>query len=271
MPIEERIDAVAATGWQGIGFVSGDLRQASETIGLPALAARISEAGLRYTEVELAVDFWMPDPRSRESLDFLVHAAAELGARSIKAAGSMTERPTDDEMVGSLHALAEATSRTGAFLALEPFPFSNISTVPYGAELVAAADHPALGLVVDAWHVFRAGTSLDELRSCLRPEQIRVVELDDAADPTPPAEELFDDTADRRRLPGEGDFDLVGLVRLMREFGYHGPWRVEMISEEHRALPVVEALHAAAEATRTVLALARTSPVHNRAISPPRR
>jgi hypothetical protein len=35
--------------------------------------------------------------------------------------------------------------------------------------------------VVDAWHVFRAGTSLAELRAALSPEMIFGVELVDAA------------------------------------------------------------------------------------------
>ncbi len=48
-------------------------------------------------------------------------------------------------------------------MAIETMPFSIIATVPMGADIVAAADHPAVGLLVDAWHVFRADTSLEEL------------------------------------------------------------------------------------------------------------
>ena len=45
-----------------------------------------------------------------------------------------------------------------------------------GAEIVTAAAHPAAGLLVDAWHVFRADTSLDQLRTALQPEMIFGVE-----------------------------------------------------------------------------------------------
>lgn len=256
VPILDRVAAVATTGWQGIGFVLSDLRHAEETIGLAELGSQIAVAGLRHTEVELAVDWWKSDADSRAKREFLVHAAAELGARSIKAAGSMQEQPSDGVMVDALRVLASAAERSGAFVALEPFPFSNISTVPRGAELVRLSDHANLGLLVDAWHVFRAGTTLDQLREAVTPAIVRGVELDDAAGPIPDAGDLFADTADRRLLPGEGDFDLVGFVRLMRELGFRGPWGVEIISDQHRSLPIEAALTAARTATNSVLAAA---------------
>ena len=57
-------------------------------------------------------------------------------------------------------------------------------------------------ILVDAWHVFRAGTSLHELRTGLRPEMIFGVELDDAAPDV--VGTLFEDTVDneRRTQPG---------------------------------------------------------------------
>ena len=130
-------------------------------------------------------------------------------------------------------------------------PFSIIATVPMGADIVAAADHPAVGLLVDAWHVFRAGTSLEELRESLTPEMIFGVELDDAADKV--VGTLFEDTVDRRLLCGEGCFDLRGLVEVLRDNGFDGPWGVEILSTSFRKLPVREALPLAAESARKVL------------------
>jgi sugar phosphate isomerase/epimerase len=50
-------------------------------------------------------------------------------------------------------------------------------------------------------------------------------------------------------LPGEGDLDTAGFVATMHELGWRGLWGVEMIAEEHRALPVDEALTRARAAT----------------------
>jgi sugar phosphate isomerase/epimerase len=120
-----------------------------------------------------------------------------------------------------------------------------------GAEIVAAADHPAVGLLIDAWHLFRAGTTLEELRESLTPEMIFGVELDDAAQDM--VGSLFEDTLNHRLLCGEGSFDLRGLVAVLRDKGFDGPWGVEILSASYRALPVAQALKRAATSTRTVL------------------
>jgi sugar phosphate isomerase/epimerase len=104
-------------------------------------------------------------------------------------------------------------------------PFSAIATVPMGAEIIAAAGHPGAGLLVDAWHVFRAGTTLAELSATLRSEMIFAVELDDAAPDV--VGNLFEDTVDNRLLCGEGCFDLTGWWRCFATWAStaHGVWR----------------------------------------------
>ena len=144
----------------------------------------------------------------------------------------------------------EATAR-GTRIAIETMPFSAITTVPMGAEIVDAAGHPAAGLLLDAWHVFRAGTSLQELDDALRPEHVFGVELNDAAPEV--VGTLFEDTVERRLLCGEGSFDLDGLVTLLRHKGFDGPWGVEILSSSFRKLPVREAVKLAAESALTVL------------------
>ena len=60
---------------------------------------------------------------------------------------------------------------------------------------------------------------------------------------------LFEDTRDRRTLVGQGDQDVIGFIRAIREIGYTGPWGVEILSSEHRRLPLMEALKAAHDTT----------------------
>jgi sugar phosphate isomerase/epimerase len=77
------------------------------------------------------------------------------------------------------------------------------------------------------------------------------VELDDAAPDV--VGTLFEDTVDNRLLCGEGSFDLTGLVAVLRDLGFDGPWGVEILSTSYRALPVAQALKVAAESALTVL------------------
>ena len=77
------------------------------------------------------------------------------------------------------------------------------------------------------------------------------VELDDAAAEMVGSE--FEDTVNHRLLCGEGSFDLRGLVAVLRDKGFDGPWGVEILSSSFRQLPVAQAVKLAAESTLAVL------------------
>ena len=64
---------------------------------------------------------------------------------------------------------------------------------------------------------------------------------------------LFEDTVHRRRYCGEGAFDLPAMISALRNAGWSGPWGVEILSDEHRSLPVEAALRRAAASARSVL------------------
>jgi sugar phosphate isomerase/epimerase len=255
VPIHERITAIADAGFCGLGLIVDDLIAVRDTIGYPALRDLIAQAGLVHTEIELLERWWIPRGRPGHSYavrDLLFEAADILAPVHIKI-GSQNGPAAADPLTfaAPLRALAEQAAAHGTRVAIETMPFSAIATVPMGAEIVAGADHPAVGLIIDAWHVFRAGTSLADLRATLRPEMIFGVELDDADAQV--VGTLFEDTVDNRMLCGEGTFDLRGLVATMRELDFDGPWGVEMLSTSYRVLPVVRALELAAGSALKVL------------------
>jgi len=68
--------------------------------------------------------------------------------------------------------------------------------------------------------------------------------------------DLLEDTM-KRRLPGEGTFDLVGFIRLLDSIGVTAPISVEIISPEQQARPVIEAAKRAHDTSRAVIAAAR--------------
>ena len=47
------------------------------------------------------------------------------------------------------------------------------------------------------------------------------------------------------------------MVAALRATGWNGPWGVEILSDEHRALPVRDALDRAARTAREVITPAR--------------
>jgi sugar phosphate isomerase/epimerase len=82
------------------------------------------------------------------------------------------------------------------------------------------------------------------------------VQLNDA--PREPAENMLDETLHHRRVPGEGDIELVALVRALDAIGCTAPIGVEVFSDALLALPPVEIGKRLGDATRAVLAAARS-------------
>jgi sugar phosphate isomerase/epimerase len=257
VPLRERVEACAAAGWTGFGLLHADLEFALASVDLAYLRRMFEDCGITYVELEFLGDWWADGERRRESdrrRDLLLRAAEGLGAGAIKVGGELGDEPVDPHRFAEeFDRLATQAGEAGTRIAIEPMPMSNLATVAAGADFVREVDNPHGGLCVDIWHVERGGTSLEELRACLPIERTFVVELDDAAAAIDPRG-LWEDTIDRRMLPGEGSLDVVGFVRTMDELGWDGHWGVEVISAEHRGLPCVQGLDAAYQAAQKVLA-----------------
>lgn len=255
----DRVRAIAAGGWAGFGFAHEDLAVVRDTIGFEALRAAIDRAGLEHVEVELVTDWFAEDESLwRPRWEMLKEAAVTLGAVFIKV-GPPPGPPAPDfgRYIEPLRTLAEEAAEIGTRLVLEPLPFSVVDTLPRGAELVAAVGHPALGLIVDFWHVFRANTSLAEFAATVPIELVFGVELSDA--PTEVVGTLFEDTRNNRTLIGEGAQDVVGFINTLRAMGYSGTWGVEIISDEHRTRDLESALAIAKSSTLATFARAEAA------------
>ena len=246
VPIADRIEAIAATGWSGFGLAHDDLAAARSTLGFNRLRNLIDEAGFKYVEVEFLSNWWDESLRYdwRPKFDLLLDAAEALGARFIKVGTAFGEGASDLEMfVDPLRRLTAEAKARGTRICLEPMAFSAVRSIPAAADLMRSVNMPECGLAVDYWHVFRAGTTLEELAASLTADQIFAVELNDADADLRGT--LFEDTRDNRRLCGHGAQDVTGFITTLQSVGFEGPWGVEILSNEHRALPVRKALQLA--------------------------
>lgn len=254
LPLRRRVEAAAAAGFTGFGLHSADLPAAVAELGLPGIRALLSDNGIVELELEDIPRWWQgrDDADSWRIRRSLLEAAQVLGARHIKVTPDGSGAPWQvDRWAAALADLAAECADAGVPLGLEFFPWSNIADLRAGVDLVERSGHPNAGLVIDVWHIARADTPVADLAQ-VPVERIVGVELNDA-DATVVGT-LFEDTVHRRRYCGEGSFDLSGMIGALRSTGWTGPWGVEILSVEHRALPVEEALQRAADSARAVLA-----------------
>ena len=92
----------------------------------------------------------------------------------------------------------------------------------------------------------KLGVEPDELRR-IPPGLFGWFELSDGQWENMP--DPVDETINHRALPGEGEFPIREYVAAARGAGYDGPWGVEVLSEQLRALPIGEIFDRAYEAS----------------------
>lgn len=259
--LRQRVEAASAAGFSGFGLLSEDLPAAVAAYGLPGIRAILADNGIVHLELE-SIPFWWDDGPHRAETDrvrrSVLEAAEVLGPRHIKVTPDGDDGPWDPaRWAARFGELAAQAQGVGARLGIEFFPWSNIKTLHDGLRLVAEAGHEAAGVIIDTWHVARAGTPVADLAS-VPLTRIIGVELDDADQRV--VGTLFEDTVHRRRYCGEGSLDLTGMIGALRTAGWTGPWGVEILSDDHRSQPVAQALDRAAKTARQVLDRATGTP-----------
>jgi sugar phosphate isomerase/epimerase len=256
----DRVRAAAEAGFAGIGLLADDY-EAQRRAGAEDedLCAVLADHGVRVAELEFHFD-WAVDSDNRAETrrrEATLHAMADAFAPHHLNVGDLNapgDAPELEVIADRFGALCDRAAEHGTRVALEFLPWTAIPDLRAAHEIVRRAARRNGGVLIDAWHYFRGTPDPGFLRT-VSPEDVAAVQLDDAdRDPVGP---LFEDTMFRRRLPGDGAFDLVGLVTVLDEIGVDVPYSVEIMSTDEQARPVGEAARRAHDATRAVLARAR--------------
>jgi adenylate cyclase len=183
-------------------------------------------------------------------------AAAAFGARhmNVGSIGECGTLPALGVVAEQFAALCDRAAHHGLLVALEFLPWSDIGDAGTAWEIVRQAACNNGGILIDSWHYFRGAADPAQVRA-IPAEHFCAIQFDDAD--AVQISGMLEDTTQRRRLPGEGAFDLVGFVQMLDEIGVQAPVSVEIISTAQQARPLAEAARLAHETTRAVLAQAR--------------
>jgi sugar phosphate isomerase/epimerase len=249
----DRCANAAKSGFKGLGLWHADTEHQLETRTLPEMKQIFDDAGLQYLEVEFLWDFFVaPGDPLREDSDkrrkLLFDLAATFDAHHIKVGNIPGTECELDRLTESFAELCQdAANHTNAPIAYEFMPFDvNVNTLDTALKLATDAAQPNGGVAIDTWHMSKLGIPPDDLKR-IPPQYLTWVELSDGQFEN--MEDPIDEVVNHRHLPGEGEFDIPGYVEACREVGYPGPWGVEVLSQELRALPIEEEFQRAYETT----------------------
>jgi len=235
-PLQRRAEALGRAGFRGMGFVPDDLDRILADTSLTAVRALLADNGLGFIELEALTD-WFATGERRQRSDLqrrrMLDYASQLGAVHIKAVGELGDSVWPlERMIEGFAELCDAAAEAGTAVTMELFPSSNVRDLETGRAIVEGAGRRNGGLLLDIWHMTRGGVDYAKI-AALPPGLITHVELDDA-DPAQIGT-IMEDTIARRRLCGEGSFDITAFLRSIVATGYQGAYGVEILSDEQRA------------------------------------
>ena len=203
------------------GCVAAGLRLLPVAPGAPGYRLQDDPALLRETRAAMAatgiavadleIVMLRPETVIAHLLPFL-DAGAQLGAKHVLVAGY---DPDEARLTASFAAFCEAAALFGLTGDLEFMPWTATPDLVAAIRVVRGAAQPNGGILVDALHFDRSGSTVAQLAEVPR-HWLHYWQLCDAPAERPTTTEGLLHTARAERLfPGEGGIDLPPLIRAM--------------------------------------------------------
>jgi 2-keto-myo-inositol isomerase len=124
------------------------------------------------------------------------------------------------------------------------FSWCSVSTLGQAFEIVKTVNRKNIGMVLDTFHFYAGGSSLDSIQK-VDGKKIYVFHINDAE--SLPRSDLQDA---HRLYPGEGVIPLKEIVSRLKEIHYDGPVSIEMFRPEYWTQPAEEVAKKGMEAIR---------------------
>ncbi|MCV7282233.1 sugar phosphate isomerase/epimerase and 4-hydroxyphenylpyruvate domain-containing protein [Mycolicibacterium flavescens] len=252
--LDDKLVAAAHAGFDGVELFEPDL--IASTSSANQVREQCEDLGLEIVLYQPFRDLDSTDPeqfrRNLKRLDRKFDVMAELGAGLILVCSNASaDAVTDlDELATQLRAAGDLAQRRGMRIAYEALAWgSTVNLWQQSWDAVSRADHPAVGLCLDSFHILSRSSALANLDE-VPGDKIFFVQLADAPHKDM---DVLQWSRHYRLFPGEGAFDLTAFTKAVLKAGYRGPLSLEVFNDVFRqASPVRTAI----DAVRSLEALA---------------
>jgi 4-hydroxyphenylpyruvate dioxygenase len=234
--LAEKLEAIAAAGFTGVEIFENDLLSFD---GTPAdVRRRVSGLGLDVITFQPFRDFEGMPAEARERIfaraERKFDLMGELGCDLLLVCSNVSAQSLGGigRAAADLNALGERAARRGIRIAFEALAWGrHINDYRDAWEAVRRADHAAIGLVLDSFHIFARKTDLAPIRTIPR-ERIFLVQLADA-----PMLDMDSLSWSRhfRNFPGQGDLPLVDFMEVLQATEFDGLLSLEIFNDQFRA------------------------------------
>ena len=230
--LADKLNAIAEAGFDGIELFDNDL--IASPLSPREVAARCADLGLTVDLFQPVRDIeGLPPDRFEAALHrFCVklEVMGELGVSTVLACSSVADDSVNDPDLTAeqLHRVGDLAADHGVTVAFEALAWGrHVNRVEQAWEAVKAADHAAVTLAIDTFHMLARGDDGTVLRG-VPGDRIGFLQVADA----PVLDmNILDWSRHFRCFPGQGSLDVTGVVAAALEAGYQGPLSLEVFSD----------------------------------------
>ena len=251
--LAQKLVAAAAAGFDGVEIFAADL------VTSPLSPAQVRDCA---ADLGLGIDLYQPFrdveavpaevfARTLRRAEATFDVMAELGADTLLVCSNVSPECLDDDALAAeqLHAFADRAAARGMLVAYEALAWGrHVHDYQHSWELVRAADHPALGLCLDSFHILSRGGDPAGIRD-IPAHKLFFLQL---ADAPRLAMDVLQWSRHYRCFPGQGAFDLPAFLEQVVRAGYRGPLSLEVFNDVFRS---ADSGRTATDAMRSLLAL----------------
>jgi len=236
--LAEKLEAAAAIGFDGVEIFENDLLTFD---GTPQDVRYLAESlGLTITCFQPFRDFEaMPEPQRSRNMDRAERkfdVMQELGADLLLVCSNVSPAAIGDDAraAADLAEMAERAAKRGVRVGFEALAWGHhIRTWKHAWKVIEAADHPALGLILDSFHTLAVGDDLSDL-PMVPAGKIFFAQL---ADAPKLSLDVLSWSRHFRNFPGQGQLPVAAFTRDLIGAGYRGPLSLEIFNDEFRSAP----------------------------------
>ncbi|MFI5674014.1 bifunctional sugar phosphate isomerase/epimerase/4-hydroxyphenylpyruvate dioxygenase family protein [Streptomyces cellulosae] len=254
--LTEKLTAASRAGFDGVEIFENDLLASPLTP--EEIRARCADLGLTVDLYQPMRDIEAVPPdeftrnlrRARHKFELM----GRLGADTVLVCSSVSPLAVDDDALAAeqLSELAGLAQDFGIRVAYEALAWGrHVSTYDHAWHIVETAGHPALGTCLDSFHILSRVSGPKDLEGieAIPGEKIFFLQL---ADAPLLAMDVLQWSRHYRCFPGQGGFDVAGLLGHVLRTGYDGPLSLEIFNDVFRQ---AEAGPTAVDARRSLLVL----------------
>jgi 4-hydroxyphenylpyruvate dioxygenase len=242
----EKLHACAAAGFDGVEIFEPDLiasdHSPEEIRGLAERLGLSLDLYQPLRDIEGVDEDTFTENLRRAAATFAT--ARRLGIDTVLVCSNVATATvdSDDHSAGQLRRLGDVATRYGVRVAFEALAWGRfVDDYRRAWRIVELADHPAVGVCLDSFHVLSRGHDPAAIED-ISGEKIFYLQLADA-----PAlsMDVLSWSRHHRLFPGEGDFDLATFVSHVLKTGFDGPLSLEVFNDTFRQTdPDRTAVHA---------------------------